>query len=353
MKGKTFVQITLGCVLTLGPAVGSYSQEIGRGDCLYLSSLHSSAKGMAYWYDKAQGGLETVTGIPYVDLGCKNCHVKSCDACHKADVNGKPAYSVKEAESQDKCLTCHAREASIMKIDKGANTADVHFASGMSCMDCHSAREMHGDSLEYVSMKEKGAMDANCEGCHESLSKIEAHTVHGSTVDCKACHVRQVVSCTNCHFETMVQEGRRVAVPVSGWVFLMNRDGKVTSANMQTFVMKGNKTFMIFAPQFSHSVYKGAKCEDCHATDNVKQVQKGSIALTWVKDGKMENVKGIVPVVDGVRYNNTYENFSGGTWTPIVNTETSKVQYVGFGSPLTKEQMEKLEKPQKSTAAGK
>lgn len=346
MKGKAIVQILAGCVLTLGLSAGSYSQEIGKAECFYLSSLHSTAKGMAYWYDKANGGLETVAGIPYVELACKNCHVGSCDACHKMSVDGKMSYSVKAAKNQDKCLTCHAREASIMKIDKGANTADVHFANGMSCMDCHTAREMHGDGVEYVSMKQQGAMDVNCEQCHEPLSKIEAHTVHGNKLDCKACHVRQVVSCTNCHFETMLKEGKRVSVPVSGWLFLMNRSGKVTSANMQTFIMKGGKTFMIFAPQFSHSVYKGAKCEDCHATDNVKQVLNGNIDLTWLKDGKMQNVKGMIPVVDGVLYSTVYEDFSNGTWTPVSNPDVPKVQYVGFGSPLTEEQMKKLEEPQ-------
>ncbi len=346
MLVKMFAQVVVACVLTLSLAVAANSQEINKSDCLYLSSLHSTAKGMAYWYDKARGGLETVAGIPYAQLACKNCHVGSCDACHKTSVNDKPAYSTKEARNQDKCLTCHAREASIMKIDKEANTVDVHFSNGMSCMDCHTAREMHGDGVEYVSMKQPGAMDVNCEQCHESPSKIEAHTVHGGKLDCKACHVRQVVSCTNCHFETMIKEGKRVAVPVSGWLFLMNREGKVTSANMQTFTMKGGKTFMIFAPQFSHSVYKGAKCEDCHATDNVKQVLKGRIDLTWLNDGKMQNLKGIIPVVDGVEYNTVYEDFANGTWTPVPNAEVPKVQYVGFGSPLTKEQMIKLEQAQ-------
>ncbi len=346
--GKSVVRILLGCLLTLVLYATAHPQEISKADCMFLTGLHSTANGMAYWYDKAQGGLETVAGVPYEQLACKNCHVKSCDVCHKSVVNDKASYSVKEAKSQEKCLGCHAREASMMKIDKGANTPDVHFANGMTCMDCHTAREMHGDGVEYLSMKQKGAMDVNCEECHESLSRIEAHTVHNGKLDCKACHVRQVVSCTNCHFETMVEQGRRVAVPVSGWTFLMNRDGKVTSANMQTFVMKDKKTFMIFAPQFSHSVYKGAQCEDCHATDNVKQVLKGNIDLTWLKDGKMQNVKGMIPVVDGVRYNTAYEDFSDGKWTPIVKAEAPKVQYVGFGSPLTKEQLNKLAESQKT-----
>lgn len=346
MKGRIVVHIVLGLLLAFSLSAASYSQEIRKSDCLYLSSLHSTANGMAYWYDKAQGGLETVAGIPYVELACKNCHVASCDACHKTSVGSKAAYSAKEARSQDKCLSCHSREAAIIKIDKGAHTDDVHLANGMSCMDCHTTREIHGDGVEYVSMKQQGAMDVTCEQCHEPLSKIEAHAIHGDKLDCKACHVRQVVSCTNCHFETMLKEGKRVSVPVSGWLFLMNRNGKVTSANMQTFVMKGGKTFMIFAPQFSHSVYKGAKCEDCHATDNVKQALSGKIDLTWLKDRKMQNLKGVIPVVEGIEYNTVYEDFSNGTWTPVSNADVPKVQYVGFGSPLTKEQLKKLEEPQ-------
>jgi hypothetical protein len=52
-------------------------------------------------------------------------------------------------------LKCHAREAAIMNIDKRQGTADVHFASGMECMDCHTPREMHGDGIQYLSMKQK------------------------------------------------------------------------------------------------------------------------------------------------------------------------------------------------------
>ncbi|MGB9773300.1 MAG: hypothetical protein ACP5JH_04515 [Bacteroidota bacterium] len=349
MKRKLFTRFFIGSIVALGITTTAFSQEIKKEDCFFLSSLHATARGMGYWYDKANGGLETITGIPYSDLTCKNCHVSSCDACHKKETNGKLAYSLEAAKNQDKCLSCHAREAAIMKINKEANTPDVHFANGMSCMDCHTAREIHGDGVEYKSMKEQGAMDVKCEQCHESVSKSISHTIHGNKLDCKACHVRQVVSCTNCHFETMIKEKKRVALPVSGWMFLMNYNGKVTSANMQTFVVPGNKTFIIFAPQFSHSVRKeGAKCEECHGTNNVKQVLKGKIDLTWLEKGKVQQTKGVIPVADGVQYNSVYQNFENGTWTPISNPAAPKVQYVGYGSPLTKEQLNKLARQQKS-----
>jgi hypothetical protein len=246
-------------------------------------------------------------------------------------------------------MKCHAREsAMIMKVDQAANTPDVHFKAEMTCMDCHTLREIHGDSTLYKSMKEPGAMDVTCEQCHDKVSDSKAHTVHGDKLDCKACHVRHVISCNNCHVETMLKEKKRVAQSVTGWKFLMNYKGKVTSANMQTFVAPGNKTFMIFAPQFSHSVKKeGDKCEDCHGNENVKKVVAQKIDLTWLENGTIVNTKGTIPVVDGVIYNTSYQNHENGVWTPIQNPAKPVLQYVGFGTPLSNEQLKKLNTAQK------
>jgi hypothetical protein len=333
----------------------SFSQQTQQHDCIFKSSsLHYNVKGMAYWYDKSQGGLEKITGVPYEKLNCNNCHIDNCDVCHKTDKDGKAFYTNETANNQDMCLKCHAREAAIMKIDKNNNTADVHFAAGMKCMDCHSPREMHGDGVEYLSMKQPGAMDVNCEECHSEVGKTISHTIHKNNIDCKSCHVQQVVSCTNCHFETMVKEGKRVSLPVSNWEFLMNYNGKVTSANMQTFVVPGNKTFLMFAPQFSHSVSKeGKRCEECHANGNVEKVKNGTINLTWFENDKVEQTKGVIPVANGVLYNSVYQDYKDGKWTPIENPEKPVVQYVGFGTPLSDEQINKLLKPQKSKTGNK
>ena len=347
MKVKYFPMLVT--IISIISITSLFSQETQEPECIFKSSLHYTAGGMGYWYDKSQGGLETITGVSYNDLGCKNCHISTCDVCHKTEMNGKAVYSNEPAKNQDMCLKCHAREASMMKINEKTNTPDVHFAAGMQCMDCHTTREMHGDGVKYLSMKQPGAMDVNCEQCHDKITQATSHKIHGNNLDCKACHVQQVVSCTNCHFETMVNEGKRVAIPVSGWEFLMNYDGKVTSANMQTFVVPGNKTFMIFAPQFSHSVSKqGKKCEDCHNNSNVEKINNGTINLTWLENGKVEQVKDVIPVVDGVKYNTVYQNYSNGNWTPIENPPDPKVQYVSFGTPLTKEQLKRLTMPQKT-----
>jgi hypothetical protein len=347
MKKNLAVCLTpLFLTLVFLPRVGR-AQPMEKQECMFRSSLHYTAAGMGYWYDKSNGGLETVTGVPYSELGCKNCHVGTCDDCHKTEIAGKAVYSTKVAKDQALCLKCHAREASMMKIDKAQGHEDVHVLAGMQCMDCHTGTDIHGDGTKYASMKEIGAVSPRCERCHEKIAQTTAHTVHAGKLDCDACHVRQVVSCTNCHFETLVKTGKRVAVPVSGWVFLMNRNGKVAAANMQTFVAEGNKTFLMFAPQFSHSVMKnGRSCEECHATGVVAEARSKKVRLLWLEQGVVTQAKGVIPVVAGATYGLVFQNFQDGKWSVIENPAEPPIHYAGNGKPLTDAQLGKLATPQ-------
>ena len=324
----------------------AYSQE--AKDTLFYRSLHYTASGMGYWYSQSNGGLETITGIPYSQLSCQNCHVSGCSRCHLTTTSDGPVYSGKVARQQEQCLECHAREASVLKTDKEFNRLDVHFARGMTCLDCHTVRDLHGDGKTYVSMKQEGAMETNCEKCHMP-GETRSHTVHGGKVDCKACHEQHVVSCTNCHFETQVQEGKRIAIPVSGWLFLMNFNGKVTAANMQSFVVKGNKTFLMFAPQHSHSIMKkGRQCNECHATQIIQEIQKGTVALTRLEDGKLQNIQGVIPVAEDVDWEVVYQDREQGKWVPLSNPAKPRLHYAGYGQPLTKDQMRNLLQVQKA-----
>lgn len=345
MKKQFLILLTVIGLITSGLLVTGYSEDLKKEDFSFLSSLHYTTRGMAYWYDKANGGLETLTGIPYASpkLDCINCHVKSCDVCHKTVDGEKSFYTTKAARNQDVCLNCHKRERTIMKFDKDAHQEDVHFAKQMQCKDCHTQRDVHGDGREYNSMKQPGAIDAKCENCHPSVPESTSHKIHGDKLECKACHIRHVVSCQNCHFETIINERKRVDIKVSGWTFLMNYEGKVTSANTQTFVVPGNKTFIMFAPQNSHSVMKqGRKCGDCHGTDIVKQVQSGKVYLTWLENSELKNLKGVIPVVEGVDYDCVYQDYKDGKWIPIDNPSSPMVQYIGYGKPLSKDQLKKL-----------
>jgi len=329
------------------------SQDIKPKDCFFLSSLHYTAKGMEYWYSKEKGGLELVTGVPYEKLNCQNCHVAGCDVCHKQETIKKDcklqSYSTKVSKNQDRCLPCHGREAAMIRINHSAKQEDIHVQKGLGCLDCHSGREMHGDGQVYDSHKQPGAMDTQCENCHDTIKKTEAHTVHGDKLDCKACHIRHVVSCTNCHFDHFLEKGERKAVPVSGWVFLMNYKNKVSSASMQTFVAQGNKTFLIFAPHMSHAIMKeGRRCEGCHGTETMKQAQKGEIKLTWMEGEKMGNLKGVIPVVDKTNYQCAYLDLKNNKWVPLDNPAKPLRQYVAYGQPLSQEQLDKLTQKQEA-----
>ncbi len=346
IKNLIFVMMFIGFLCLGNPK--SIAQQGESEKTIFETSLHQTSRGMGYWYDKANGGLETITGIPYSQLTCKNCHVASCDQCHGTKRAGVPTYTTESARNQEICLSCHKREASIMQIDAEANQQDVHAESGMECMGCHTAREVHGDGIEYVSMKQPGAMDTQCAACHSSVTQSLSHSIHGQKLDCKACHERHVVSCTNCHFETILREDKRVAIPKSGWVFLMNYQGKVTSANMQSFVASGPKTFLMFAPQHSHSIMnEGRTCDQCHATDIVNKVMNGNMLLTWLEQGEVKNTEGVIPVADGVRWDLVYQDYQDGKWIEIKDAPDPEIQYAGFGSPLSKEQMKGLATPQR------
>ena len=334
------------CLCAFGLYRKGFTAEVKQDESFFTESLHYTTRGMAYWYSKDQGGLETLTGIPYSELVCNHCHVSSCDTCHRTEKDDKFFYTTEAAKNKELCLKCHARAQAVMNIDKKANQLDVHFAKGMTCSDCHTPREVHGDGTQYTSMREPGALDANCEKCHESVPSSTSHKIHRNKLDCNSCHVRHVVSCSNCHFETLVKEGKKVAMPLYGWVFLMNYQGKVTSANMQTFVTAGDKTFLIFAPQNSHSVMKdGRKCNECHGIENVKKVQSGTIALTWLENGELKQAKGVIPVVAGVEYGFVYHNYKDGKWIPIEKPPKPLLQYAGYGGPLSDAQLKKLAMP--------
>jgi hypothetical protein len=317
-------------------------------ECFFLKGLHYTAKGMEYWYSKEKGGLELLTGVPYSKLTCQNCHVAGCDQCHRTERGKLLFYTLKAAQNPNMCLKCHAREQAIIKINLRDKHEDVHLAKGMGCTDCHSRREMHGDGIEYHSLRQPGAMDTNCEKCHTAVKPSDAHTVHEGKLDCKACHVRQVVSCTNCHFNHMAKAGERKAIPVDSWLFLMNYRNKVTSANMQTFFVRPDKTFLLFAPQMSHSISKeGRRCHDCHGTKVMRQVQKEKkIRLTWTEDGKVVNLKAVIPVARGVEYECAYFDLKDGKWVPVKHPAKPMEQFAAYGEPLTDKQIEALAKRQ-------
>jgi hypothetical protein len=300
------------------------------------TSLHGTTSGKAYFYSKDQGGMELLTGIPYEELKCRECHTRynmgdkkeqiRCEGCHitAPEAAAPPMAALKLPQYADTgasgCLSCHRRQgfeivAQKPKVDPTTNqpvtdslgnpvmvplTTDVHRSpapagKAMQCVNCHSQTEIHGDGNEYHSLIESPSV--KCVDCHkiENLSDNPAHTQHGENVSCAACHVQTVTSCYGCHFNVVVPDENGKAGSefpykrFTGWKFLVKRDGKYDLANLMAVTYSEGdetKTFAVIAPNFGHTVsnLKGdmnKACAQCHDNANVKAYNEtGKIVLT-------------------------------------------------------------------------
>ena len=332
--------------------VNCYCQE---DECLtssFTKSLHYTGEGMRYWYEE-QGGFMELTGIPYDQLGCKKCHVNSCDNCHAEVKDSETVFSVQKAKKSETCMVCHVREKASIGFDRQANAEDVHFAAGMSCSDCHSQHDVHGSGQAYQSMRQTGAVSANCLNCHAeggegpALDKeLKSHRVHKGKLDCNACHVRSNMTCYNCHFERFVETKVKKGnfMPMKSGLLLMNYEDKVTTANVMTMVYKGKK-FIAYVPYFTHSIMKsGRVCKECHNNEAIKLIKEGkTVPVVRFKDGKVDFWNGVVPVVPD-KLDWVFLDKTGDDWTLLDSPEQVSVQMGCYGRSLTEKQLNKLSK---------
>lgn len=331
-------------------------------ETVFATSLHATAQGMRTAWE-APDGIGAFTGIDYDTVGCKNCHEwgsyvprpdrDTCESCH---LDGKE-------EDSETCYSCHKRQYFTNKPTELAEP-DVHRAAGMQCVACHKGGDLHGDPEVYASMLEEGAIDVKCEDCHENLSPTQAHTVHGDQIHCSACHTRTIVTCYNCHLDTMVGGGGSIAATkMRDWVFLMNdQSGKVRAANFQSVAYEAGgataNSFIAFAPYEAHTIMPvGRPCTACHGTTMnqavAELVASDKITATWW-DAATHSIKhreGVIPIVDGkmefqhLAYNGSLP--ADEKWFPLTTT-TWKTQY-HYGYPLTAWQIQKMKQAQTGT----
>ncbi len=338
----------------------------------FNTSLHSTRFGKEFWYSADNGGFENLTHIPISELGCRECHGPNdangtpnpdpypgmhCNDCHKTNSD----FSVEQTQ----CYTCHGRQATeAMKL----GLSDVHRDAGMVCWDCHSSNDMHGDGTEYVSMLEDGAIDADCENCHGTAERPMpaghgTYDPHGGKLACAACHAQTVISCYNCHFESVVEHHmKRAKQPLHGFVMLANRlkDGKVFPMSFQSATFEG-KAFVAFGPYAPHTITaQGRSCPECHnnmggsvaAINEYNATGKIQFA-TWDDTNKvLTNLQGIIPIPADYETSLKMDfiTYDGDTADPVVPSDnwssigkdTWDLHQMFFASPLTPEQMEKL-----------
>lgn len=323
---------------------------------LHKTCLHHTTEGMRYWYE-AKDGFMALTNVPYEELTCKNCHSKSCSECHLEKTENGGKYSLEMAQKTETCFKCHSRASAVAQMDKQLNTVDVHVDAGMVCADCHTSREVHGDGNDYKTMRDPNAKDARCANCHTKDSEdypaipdTQSHLVHNDKLDCNACHVRNTMTCYNCHFGELAKtksKPKSFTGKVKDFLLLVNYNGKVTTGNLQTLVSAENKPFIVYAPYLTHSVMReGRQCEDCHATEAVKTIASGEIhTMAEVKDGEIDFYKGVVPLSPD-RLEWPFLHKKDGKWIPIETNQKPLVQMGLFAEPFTQDSLDKLKKKQ-------
>ncbi len=297
----------------------------------FKTSLHHTGRGMAFWYGKENNGLELLTGQAYPQLACKKCHVASCEGCHPPAAKTKAPAAKPDPVPQETCLKCHDQLAAHLKLYRGTPREDVHLAKGMQCLDCHTSREMHGDGQEYQSQKQPGALDARCEKCHEDISDSSAHRKHWKKVECQACHAGSMMNQTSTQFEPLAKEGKRVSLPVTDWVFLMNRESEAGRRRAAGLRFPEGKTFLIFTPGHSHTIVKtaGNARIATGARPWSRPKKERSICPGW-KKGKSRSPKGSFRSWPERRYDLVYQTFQNGKWILLENPPAPKIQYAGL-----------------------
>lgn len=309
--------------LVLAPCRVAFAQEPpAQPDRIFGTSLHQTSRGIAYWYEEKQGGLGSLTGLPVTEFGCPRCHIDSCETCHLKEEGGVRALSRDQGRSPKTCGKCHAF-ADVAATRARGGVVDVHFEKGMSCMDCHTTGDVHGNGKAYNSMRDEGAIEARCDKCHDKLTATPRHTVHGASLSCEACHVGDMPSCHNCHVETRLRDKKSVSMPLNHVIFLAE-----------------------FAASFKHTVLKqGRTCKDCHATSIVADIRAGNFSPGKYENGEYRSVSGVVPAVDGMKWPFIFFNREDGKWIPNQDAASPVIHYSGYSSPLTPEQFKKLQVP--------
>jgi len=275
-------------------------------------------------YDPSKpGGPDNSVGDDYLRNQCLRCHLWSggherdgdyrasgCGACHvvysdkgtyeggdkaidKAQKGRPIKHRLTQQIPENQCIHCHNRGGrtgvsfiGTMESDgygtpwteKGGKQGklhgkhynhlegDVHYERGMTCIDCHTKDDLHGDG--HIYSKKENAVEIRCESCHgkpgqlpdlktargntlknikEKNGKLvltakmtgkehivpqlhnaelseEGHTAmvaipaHMEKLECYACHARWAPQCYGCHAQ------QDVSKPNGDWINGVNKD---------------------------------------------------------------------------------------------------------------------------------
>jgi len=174
----------------------------------YGTSLHKSFNGYKTLFETRSG--ITFDSHPELEEEFKNecgkCHV-TCGQCHVSrpiSVKGGLVQGHKflaTPSQSDNCTACHgSRVGEEYTGSREGYRADVHYIPNtMTCNDCHSGAEMHGNGTVYGTRYQTPAMP-RCEDCHGDAAEANTfHSQHWGQLSCQVCHAQDYKSCNKCH----------------------------------------------------------------------------------------------------------------------------------------------------------
>lgn len=98
-----------------------------------------------------------------------------------------------------------------------------------------------------------------------------------------------------------------------------------------------------FAPVYYHKTRKeGLQCKECHDSKIVRDIKDNSFKLVRWEKAEMKNVEGVIPALDGMKWDLVYLDRQDSSWIPLKNPAEPLLKYSGYCTPLTKEQFGKL-----------
>ena len=199
------------------------------------NSLHGTLDG--YWTVLSERGVPENHPAAEEMFGnhCAGCHA-SCGDCHVSRptsvdggfINGHVFQA--EPSMVNNCTACHGSRVGNEYMGKHEDLkADVHFRQGrMTCVDCHTGHEMHGQPGECQDCHEgpegsqiappdhryDGLQSPSCESCHAPVAAGNdgniMHERHSGKLSCQVCHSVSYTSCDGCHVSLSAETGNPV-----------------------------------------------------------------------------------------------------------------------------------------------
>ncbi len=174
-------------------------------------SLHANQQG--YWTVlESRGGSHDDPALQDMfGNHCASCHA-SCGDCHVSQPKSVGGGLLDGHNFTDNppmsrtCTACHGSRIGNEFLGKHEGLKpDIHFRQErMTCIDCHTGDELHGEletnPEDVPDHRYDGNEEPKCTNCHLSVSEDNMwHEAHGDSLACQVCHSVPYTSCDSCH----------------------------------------------------------------------------------------------------------------------------------------------------------